>query len=574
MVQEIRRRLTGLALLLAASGAAPAQRVIIVSFDGLGHEFLTTEPTASALPTFQKLRREGVTAAGVQPHFPSTTSNSHAALFTGAYGNVSNITFNNLPRLPRAQHTFADRASGFRSDQLAAEPFWVAAARQGRRAVAHQATQAYPFREINTHPGAVVVNGYQTRLIAGWHAELLKPGVPAVWEAGPWRFRATLQGGQAVVEETSTNARAVVKGAAAERGPPRERALARRFSAPLFLDHPEHPVAVYFRLFRTAKGPLLVQSPLQELGLHDGERRNDEVVRQLLRAEGGALGNGAAALLRRGVLNEAEYLETAELQIRQTVRHALWLNRRYQPDLLQSYLPFPDETDHEWLGRKGPWREWAYLAIDRAAREFARLAGPRDHLLFVSDHGMARITHGVNVNEALRRAGLERQAVHLYNSVLLNTTAWSGGTVAPEARAAVLARVQTTLAELKDPDTGERVVTAFFTPEEHGELYGIGGPAGADLYFDLLPGYRVVDRGAGLVLRFDAPSGSHGFDPLRRDMLAICVGRGPRLPRGGAWPRLKGVQIAPLVTDLLGIGPPRNARHPSPLALRPAAPAR
>lgn len=570
----MRRGLTALALLLAAAVAAPAQRVILISFDGLGHEFLTTGPTASALPAFQKLRREGVTAAGVQPHFPSTTANSHAALFTGAYGNVSNITSNNLPRLPRAQHKFTDRGSGFRSDQLAAEPFWVAAARQGKRAVAHQATQAFPFREVNTHPGAVVVNGYQTRLIAGWHVELLKPGAPAAWEAGPWRFRATLEGGQAVVEEISTSARVRVKSAEAERGPPRGRALARRFSESLFLDHPEHPVSVYFRLFRTAKGLLLLQTPLQELGLHDGERRNDEAVRQLLRTEGGSFGNGAAALLRRGTLNEAEYLETAELQIRQTLRHALWLNRRYQPDLLQSYLPFPDEMDHEWLGREGPWREWAYSAIDRAAREFARLAGPRDHLLFVSDHGMARITHGVNVNEALRRVGLEKEAVHLYNSVLLNTTAWSGGTVAPEARAAVLERVRAALSELRDLDTGERIVTAFFTPEEHGELYGIGGPAGAELYFDLLPGYRVVDRGDGVVLRFDAPSGSHGFDPLRRDMLAICVGRGPRLPRGGAWPRLKSVQIAPLVTDLLGIGPPLHARHPSPLALQEPAPAR
>jgi hypothetical protein len=569
MVQEIRRSVAALALLLAAAAAAPAQRVIVVSFDGLGHEFLTTGPTASALPTFHKLRRQGVTAAGVQPHFPSTTANSHAALFTGAYGNVSNITSNNLPRLPRAQHKFTDRGSGFRSDQLAAEPFWVAAARQGKRAVAHQATQAFPFREINTHPGAVVVNGYQTRSIAPWHAVELKPGAAAEWESGPWRFRAALNGGEALVEETTTKSRLTVKGGETERGPPRGRALARRFSPPLFLDHPEHPVSACFRLFRTAQGWLLLQSPLQELGLHDGTRRNDEEVRRMLREQGGSIGNGAAALLRRGTLTEPQYLETAELQIRQTLRHAAWLNRRYQPDLLQSYLPFPDEMDHEWLGREGPWREWAYIAIDRAAREFARLAGPRDHLLFISDHGMARITHGVNVNEALRRAGLEKEAVHLYNSVMLNTTAWSGGTVSPEARAAVLERVRAALSELKDPDSGQRIVKAFFTPEEHGELYGIGGPAGADLYFDLLPGYRVVDRGDGVVLRFDAPSGSHGFDPLRRDMLAICVGRGPRLPRGGAWPRLKAVQIAPLVTDLLGIGPPLQARHPSPLALQP-----
>jgi len=77
-----------------------------------------------------------------------------------------------------------------------------------------------------------------------------------------------------------------------------------------------------------------------------------------------------------------------------------------------------------------------------------------------------------------------------------------------------------------------------------------------------------------VVVRFEEPSGTHGFDPLRRDMLAICVGRGPRLPRGGQWGRLRSVQIAPLVMDLLGVGPPRDARGVSPLALQVQGPAR
>lgn len=90
------------------------------------------------------------------------------------------------------------------------------------------------------------------------------------------------------------------------------------------------------------------------------------------------------------------------------------------------------------------------------------------------------------------------------------------------------------------------------------------------MYFDLLPGWRVVDGGKGeVVVRFEHVTGSHGFDPLRRDMLAICVGRGPRFPRGGRWPRLRITQIAPLVTDLLGVWPPRQARERSPLALQP-----
>lgn len=579
MVQEIRRCVIACALLLVAAAAAPAQRVILVSFDGLGHEFLTTEPTASALPTFQKLRRQGVTAAGVQPHFPSTTANSHAALFTGAYGNVSNITANSLPRLPRAAHRFTDRAVGFRSDQLAAEPFWVAVARQGRRVVAHQATQAYPFNKVNTHKGAVVVNGYQTRTYAGWQAVEMKEGETAAWEVSGYAFTAVLRKGWAEVGARGLGssvmapaAQVKVKGEKAETGPPRGRALARRFSEGMYLNHAAgvRPVAIHFRLLPRERGWLLILSPMQELAVSDGVQPNSAVVEKMLREEGGSFGNGALALLRRGTLSEAEYLETVELQIRQTVRHASWLDRRFRPDVLQSYLPFPDETDHEWVGRGGKWRAWAYAAVDWAAAEFARMAGPKDHLLFVSDHGMARIERGVNVNQALREAGLEGRAVHLYNSVLVNTTDWKEGVVAPEEKAAVVARVRAVLEGLTDPETDERVVTAFFTPEEHGKLYGIGGPAGADIYFDLAPGYRVVDRSEGkVVVRFEQVSGSHGFDPLRRDMLAICVGRGPRFGRGTEWPRLRITQIAPLVTDLLGVWPPRHATERSPLRLQP-----
>ena len=71
-----------------------------------------------------------------------------------------------------------------------------------------------------------------------------------------------------------------------------------------------------------------------------------------------------------------------------------------------------------------------------------------------------------------------------------------------------------------DPETGKNVVTAFFRPETHKD-FGIGGPAGADIYFDLLPGYAASDRPAPeIVTRKRAPVGEHGFMPTRDDMLA------------------------------------------------------
>jgi hypothetical protein len=521
--------------------AAAAQRVVLVSFDGLGHQILTTDPVAKELAFFQALRKSGTTFEGVQPHFPSTTANSHAAIWTGAYGNVNGITYNSQPLLPRASHTFTDREVGFRSTQLQAEPIWVTAARQGKTAVAHQATQMYPFTSVNTHKGAVTTNGYQTRMIAPYTVI----ETPSTWESAQLRFNATIlesglrvcveRGGCVAVERTGG------------------------FSAPLMLPG-DLPLAAHYRLF----GGKLLQTHIQELALHDGERRNDTIVREMIAEEGAFVPNGATQLLATNKLTADEYLETVEFQIRQATRHARWLNHRFRPDLMISYVPFPDETDHRWLGldRAGDEdarrnRTRVYRALEQASQDFASMASGEDTLIFTSDHGMTPYRKTLNVGAVLRKAGLADRVTPLYYSVLVNTRDWKDGVA--ESREGVLARVREALAAVRDADTEQPVVTGFFTPAEHGERYGIGGPAGGDLYFDVLPGYAasdlkgddvVVERGAG---------GTHGFLPSRDDMLAICVARGPGFRPGAKLPLIRSIQIAPMIAGILGIDPPSSA---------------
>jgi hypothetical protein len=109
------------------------------------------------------------------------------------------------------------------------------------------------------------------------------------------------------------------------------------------------------------------------------------------------------------------------------------------------------------------------------------------------------------------------------------------------------------------------VFTGFYTPEEHGAQYGIGGPAGSDLYFDLKPGYTVREQVGEIFPPLESPTGVHGFRPDRPDMLATLFAVGPRLRPGTKWPRLRSIDVAPLVTTLLGIAPPRDARGRSPM---------
>jgi hypothetical protein len=549
MVQKARRLL---AFALIAACGLSGQSVILVSLDGLGHKALETDAAAAELHTLREAARKGVQADGVQPAFPSLTANSHAAIWTGAYGDVNGVTTNNPPLLPRAAHLFSERGNGFFGTFLRAETFWVKAGRRGVCAVAHQPTQGFPFARYNTAPEAacppVVVNGYQTSQYAGYalfrRKDAVEAGKDLVVRHGPVELK--LRPGRGRME---------ISGPA---GGTVEARLGGGFSEGLYLDQPT-PAVVYFRLLESGgSGFRLLATPVSELGYHDprGMGARD----RLLREAGGFAGNGASALLARGDLTPGEYLETVELSARQMARHAAWLFKRYRPRLFQTYLPFPDEFEHAWLGlaRAGApeveqWRRQGYAIVERFAREIERLAGLRDNVVWTSDHGMAPVSKSLAVNKVLEEAGLGGKAAHLYNSVLIDTADWKGGTVRQEERAGVVEAARRALEAVRDPETGQRIVTAFFTPEEHGAEFGIGGEACGDLYFDLAPGYRAVDGSGGTVVQtLKRPMGVHGFLPSREDMLAIFIARGPGFAAGGKRPRMKSIEIAPLVLDLAG----------------------
>ncbi|MDX2152289.1 MAG: alkaline phosphatase family protein [Bryobacteraceae bacterium] len=601
--------------LLAAAFAMQAgaqSRVVLVSLDGMGYERFTEDPVAEELTALKKIAREGVVAQGAVPHMPSTTANTHAALFTGAYGAVNGISGNSVPRTPRAEHEFREWAIGFRAESLKAEPIWAAAARQGVSAVAYQATQAFPFLPINTAPGSktppVVVNGYQTREVAPYQvvrgadvkAEDCAVFVPLVsgavrcfsWSAKPYTLYGAATAKDLFVAADPKGGRVRVESQALETELPRRRALARYFSAGLTV---APGLVTHFRLTgltADASDFLLLQTPLQELGYYNGGADADAQRDQMLAETGAFVGNGPGRLLGRGGLGELSYkggdgsaerlyLEAVEFVIRQNTRQAEWLAKRFSPRLFIGYLNYPDEVDHAWYGmvhestpgvskalrdRYTFYRRWAYVALNRAVDAFADLAAKDGTVLFTSDHGMAPVWKHVNIDRLLREAGQADRVTHVYNFLVVNTTDWKKGTVPPEQRKAVVAEAQSVLARVKDPETGQPVFTEFFRPETDGERFGIGGPHSGDLYFEYARGYSFTrDKDAPVVGRAEAPLGNHGFLPTRADMLAILIGRGPRLPKGGTWPRVKVIDVAPLVAQLLGIEAPAQATGASPL---------
>lgn len=570
MVQKVRRSLNPVTLLLWFALAQPGvcQRLVVVTLDGLGHQIVTSDPVAAELTVLNETMRDGAFAEGVLTTRPALTAVAHASIWTGAGPGINGVPFNHPPASPRSRNKASEAVVGFQGTWLKAEPFWVSAGRQGVKALAFQPTQGFPFTPVNTGPGATVINSYQTRTYASY--ALYEAG-DVTWKTnGGFSFRHGSRAylanpapdGLEIGQESGESVMAPL--AQVEIEPPLERELARHFR-PLLLDGGE--TGLFFRLLDydgERRQLRLLATSAHETGWHDGNSRRLAEVRAMNKECGPLVVNGATALLNSGRITETEYLETVELVVRQLTRQAAWATRHVAPRLVQGYLPYPDEFDHEWiaLARSGVknyahLRRWGYVALNRGMAAYSALAGEGGWLLWASDHGMAEIRKSVSIAEVLARAGLANSAYLLYNAILINTDDWVGGIVPARRKPLVLARIREELQKLRDPLDAQPVLREILTSGQDIPVC----PACADLYYELAPGYRTNTRRDPAIVRvIDPPEGAHGFGPARADMLAIFAARGPGIPAGASIPRMRTIDIAPMISSLLGIQPPRQSQ--------------
>lgn len=589
-------------------------RVFLLSLDGLGYQRLTEDPVVEAVPTLRTLLKSGAYVEGMSPAFPASTASSHAALWTGTYAGRNGILHNSTPRLPRSEHTHTERVVGYRSESLIAEPIWLAAARQGVPVVAHQVTQIVPFLPQTVGdrpmPDLVGVNGFQSRTFARWRAlradDIDVRTVPCVdllahaprasrcveWSLGPSsgdrRLRAALLEDRLVIAQAGGAGAIDVVQRATETTPPEGRALARHWSAPLAIAGLPDAVAasLVFRLFEVdqARGTfLLMQSPLTESAVVSTD---PSLAAALVAETGPMVGNGDWSAYASGDFGvpayeggsgeaERRYLETLELVVRQQMAQSGWLFRRRDPRLHISYLSTADDLDHAWYGldragggRFTEFRRWGYMAIEQAVRAFTKLAAPSDHVVITSDHGMTAVTELIDVDRLIDEASLGTLASPAYSCFVLNTTDRKGGIITADGRDAAVDRVRRALMDLDRDDGTPAVARVYWTREEMAAL-GHDGPGGADLCFDPVPGVGIgVSPSGAVVSAVSPPRGVHGLDPSRADMKAILLVTGPRAAAGRSLGSLPSLVVAPLVADLLGIRPPREATASSPLSAR------
>lgn len=409
-------------LLLALVSMAPPPRahVIVVSYDSF-NERRVTATLGARVPTFQRLATEGACADGARPMYPSLTAASHAAIWTGTYGNRNGIA-GNRPQLPRGTATTAaTTGDGFRYELLDAEPAWIALARQGRTVVGLHVTQApfapgYPWRSDSVarraeaaralaRPGAIVLNGFNARVAA---ERVLTEAVAPPHDAPAWRGRATLPADAPAAREISwaltarDSAFALLTGrhgrytrmlvavgtrdvaravdvtaheaAPAAPGEP----LARWWSRPVPVATPAGRVFPRWRLFVLAPdGSRFVLAQPELLAV---EANRPEVAAAHDRATAGFVGHAMDDSWARGELGatyrahgdgtaERRLVETVELAVRSAIAGAEWGWRAHHPDALFTYLSVGDGIDHAVWSEADPT---APLASDSARAAAAR----------------------------------------------------------------------------------------------------------------------------------------------------------------------------------------------------------
>jgi hypothetical protein len=383
--------------------ATAATRAILVSIDALSEERFRASLDAAAVPALTSYFADAACAAYATPAFPSLTASSHAALWTGAFGDVTGATGNWQPQLPREHHGLDSMVSGFSSEVLRAEPIWITAARQGVSVVGHHVTQgpgAPGYRPVTGERDAwlrqrlaeservlagedvEVLNGYN-RMIAPHrvlHQDTLPPRPARGWrnlpagEAVPplemaWTVEtdtvfALFHGVRGYDRVRIARERDFARGVTALAAPPeseplRGRELARHFSDAIEIPVEGGRVFLRVRLFELA--PDGSRYLLFVPSLQVAEANRAEVQVSYEDAVRGWVGNAATRNWSRGELGvplqdggdgtaEARYLETAELVTRQFMRGAEWAWLQRQPRLLVDYFPLGDEVDHAMYG--------------------------------------------------------------------------------------------------------------------------------------------------------------------------------------------------------------------------------
>lgn len=120
-----------LLLIGCSANSSKEASVLLISFDGFRADYLSKTDT----PNFDKLVKQGVTAEGLIPIFPTKTFPNHYAIATGLYPENNSLIGNSMfdPEM-NARYSMGNRSAVENSDWYSGEPIWNTVEKAGKKA--------------------------------------------------------------------------------------------------------------------------------------------------------------------------------------------------------------------------------------------------------------------------------------------------------------------------------------------------------------------------------------------------------------------------------------------------------
>ena len=229
----------------------------------------------------------------------------------------------------------------------------------------------------------------------------------------------------------------------------------------------------------------------------------------------------------------------------------------------------------------------SYELGDRLLGGFLSVLDKSDHLIVVSDHGHVPNRRIASVARRLVEVGLAhfddnklpRQVIDRSRSlayllspheIVVNLQGRNdGGIVSKDNYATVVDAIRQALVDWKDPDNGNHLV-AYALEKPHQQLLGYFGSRTGDVMFLYNPGYSWGVPQNGNTVGPSDGSSNHGAQlpttaTERTANMATLVAMGPSIRQG--YERnaddlgyVSLMDVAPLVSFLLGMNPPRDCR--------------
>lgn len=516
------------------AATATAQRVVLLSYDGLGADMLAQQRNLSA---FERLAREGMSARVLNVN-PTLTAPTHVSILTGAdpqrHGVVSNrFHFRGTP---------ADEVARGMGTDPDVESIIEAARRQGKR-VGSVSFPTIDNRSPRRTADFGLAWGWPTvpsRLIELTRADFKREWVPPTWSQRPQRrtsfspvMRARFEWN--VPRVTRTDVDVVAYDTTDDR---------RENYDTYFVEVGEREISAndWFPVTqRTTSGlhgswsKVLRTTTTLDVTIYQGPiHRNEawpESFRQMLDDDAGFWPGAPEEDLEVG----------AELFTEQMVRLADFYTRvqtltieRMPFDLLLAYHGEIDEAAHQYLGT--PDSDGvvgaAFIAADRALTAISEALDPADALVVTGDHGLVPVRREVLINHLLAERGF-----------------------APRWRA--------------------------YSSGAHAHLYRLSGNDDSDALVTMLTSTGLFEhvekksaamhRNAGDVVAYALPNinlnsgdeeqhphGQHGALNSHRELHPVLFAYGQGVPNGPVG-EIAQTRIARFVAELLGIAAPASA---------------